>query len=298
MSQPFHLPGAEPHRTTWAVADYDLAATLSCGQAFRWTRDEIGWQGVVAGRWVRLSSHDRILRAEAATSQGSWRWLKDYLQLDVTLEQVLRTFPDDEPMRAAVSACRGLRLLRQEPWECLASFLLSATKQIVQIRAIVEELCQRYGERLQTRPGLGVAFSFPTPERIASLHESNLRACKMGFRAPHLLGAARAVTAGRLDLGRLPSLSLAEAREHLTGLDGVGPKIADCVLLFGCGFPQAFPIDVWVQRALRELYFHNRSVTPQRLNEFAAQHFGAHAGYAQQYLFHSIRMRGEQKLSG
>lgn len=141
------------------------------------------------------------------------------------------------------------------------------------------------------------AFSFPGPERIAALRESELRACKMGFRAPRLLAAARQVASGKLDLESLPKLSLAEAREELLRLAGVGPKIADCVLLFACGFHQAFPVDVWVHRALCESYFRNRKVTPRRLTEFAAAHFGPYAGYAQQYLFHHIRTRGTQKPS-
>ncbi len=298
MARPHHPYGSEELCTSWTVADYDLAKTLDCGQAFRWTRDEFGWQGVVAGQWVHLSSGGSVLRAETAAPQVSWRWLEDYLQLGLPLEHVLQTFPADAPMRAAVAACRGLRLLRQNPWECLASFLLSATKQIVQIRGIVEQLCRLYGRRLPTPAGEGAAFSFPTPERIASLKESDLRACRMGFRAPNLLGAARAVAEGHLDLGKLSALPIEKAREHLMRLDGVGPKIADCVLLFGCGFPRAFPVDVWVRRALCELYFPNQRVSPQPLSEFAAHHFGPHAGYAQQYLFHYIRTRGEQKHSG
>lgn len=298
MTEPSQLPSGGVSRATWAVTDYDLAKTLNCGQAFRWRRDERGWQGVVAGRWVRLSSDGGLLRAETALPQAAWQWLEHYLQLGLDWPRVLRTFPDDAPMRAALAACRGLRLLRQDPWECLASFLLSATKQIVQIQTIIERLCQSYGARLPTPAGSVAAFSFPTPEQIASLCESDLRACKMGFRAPHLLGAARAVAEGRLDLEELPALSLEEAREHLKRLKGVGPKIADCVLLFGCGFPQAFPVDVWINRALRELYFRNRKLTPRQLGAFAAEHFGPHAGYAQQYLFHYMRTRGEQKLSG
>ena len=137
----------------------------------------------------------------------------------------------------------------------------------------------------------GAQFSFPTPERIAAATESELRACKMGFRAPHLLAAARQIADGKFDLNRPCHLPLAVARAELTKLRGVGGKIADCVLLFAYGFDGAFPVDVWVERALRQLYYPRRRVTPKRLRHFAARHFGPHAGYAQQYLFHYIRMK-------
>jgi N-glycosylase/DNA lyase len=217
------------------------------------------------------------------------------------LDAVLKTFPDDAPLRDAVATCRGLRVLRQDPWECLASFILSSTKQIVQIRQIVTLLCERFGDpliRAADRPkGAShsmenhLFYSFPTAERLASVIEADLRSCKMGFRAPHLLAAARRIAEGKFNLERLRHLPLAEARGELMTLRGVGGKIADCVLLFAYGFDGAFPVDVWVERALRELYFPRRRVGDKRLRHFAATHFGPHAGYAQQYLFHYMRTK-------
>jgi N-glycosylase/DNA lyase len=134
-------------------------------------------------------------------------------------------------------------------------------------------------------------YSFPTPQRIAAADEAELRACKMGFRAPHLLAAARQIAEGKFDLEQPRRLPLAEARAELMKLRGVGGKIADCVLLFAYGFDSAFPVDVWVERALRELYFPRRRVGDKRLRHFAAAHFGPHAGYAQQYLFHYMRTK-------
>src|SRR5262245_41358702 len=124
-------------QTLLPVRDYDLAATLTSGQAFRWWLRDDWWEGVVAGRWVRLQSRDSGIAAETAVPQNDWSWLTDYLQTHVDLNSVLLSFPDDEPMRTSVTASRGLRLLRQEPWECLAAFICSSTKQIVQIRQII-----------------------------------------------------------------------------------------------------------------------------------------------------------------
>ena len=271
-------------------SDYDLEATLNCGQAFRWRLTERGWTGVIGTHPVCLRSHGRGIQAETAHPVSEWAWLTEYLQTDLNLQEVLRTFPEDEPMRAALASCRGLRLLRQDPWECLASFILSSTKQIVQIRQIVESLCQRYGEPTPPAgPDFARARTFPSPARLALAGETELRTCKMGFRAPYLLAAAQKVAAGQLDLARLGAQRPESARAQLLQLPGVGPKVADCVLLFAYGFQDAFPLDVWVLRALRQLYFHGRRIEPARLRRFAATHFGPYAGYAQQYLFHYIR---------
>ena len=289
------MTGLETTRI-FALRDYDLAATLTCGQVFRWQWHDPAWVGVVGSRWVRLQAEPGTLGVQTAAPVADWDWLTQYLQLEVDLGGVLRAFPDDAPMRAAVAACRGLRLLRQDPWECLASFILSSTKQIVQIRQIIALLCERYGEPLAVAPGYPPAFAFPSPTRLARATEAELRACKMGFRAPYLLATARQIAGGQLDLARVGGLPIEAARAELMTLPGVGRKIADCVLLFAYGFQSAFPVDVWVMKALRQLYFPRRRVKTERLHRFAAEHFGPRAGYAQQYLFHYMRMAGSNRL--
>jgi N-glycosylase/DNA lyase len=278
-------------QTSFAVRDYGLAATLTSGQAFRWKFVDGAWEGIIGPHFVRLKALDNSLIAETATPVANWSWLREYLQLDVDLEAVLLSFPADEPMRLAAAACRGLRLLRQDPWECLASFILSSTKQIVQIQQIVGLLCQRFGTSLVVPSGHEPVYSFPTPDRLAALTEADLRACKMGFRAPNLLATAHAVAERAIALTSLQTLNLEEARHELLKLPGVGNKIANCVLLFAYGFQGAFPVDVWVLKALRQLYFPKRRPSPRRLREFTATHFGPHAGYAQQYLFHYMRRK-------
>jgi len=277
--------------TTFPGRDYDLAATLTSGQVFRWELRDGGWEAVVKGRWVRLLSQPDGIQAQAAEPLADWRWLADYLQTGVDVEAVAASFPGDAPMRAAVLASRGLRLLRQEPWECLASFILSSTKQIVQIQQIVRQLCERLGDPVAVPPGHEPAFAFPTAARLAQCTEAELRACKMGFRAAYLRATARMVAGGEVDLAGLGSLPIAAARQQLLRLPGVGRKIADCVLLFAFGFERAFPLDVWVMKALRRLYFPRRRVSLARLRQFADTHFGPHGGYAQQYLFCYMRKR-------
>src|ERR1035438_5594435 len=190
------------------VRDYDLAATLDSGQAFRWQSVENSWQGVIGGHSVRLTQLANGIHAETAAPVTDWDFLRQFLQSEMDFSAVLKTFPDDEPMRHAVVRCHGLRLLRQDPWECLASFILSSTKQIVQIRQIVALLCQRYGEPLAVAPACPPAFAFPCPARLARVTEAELRACKMGFRAPYLRATARLVAGGQFDLARVQSLPL------------------------------------------------------------------------------------------
>ena len=290
---PTRADSRDSRATTFLVRDYDLAATLGSGQAFRWRPVGEAWVGVVAGHWVRLQQVGDELHAETVAPQPDWQWLREFLQLDVDLAAVVATFPDDEPMRASVAACRGLRLLRQDPWETLVTFICSSTKQIVQIQQIVALLCERFGERIP-RGGDALVdateFAFPTAARLAACSEAELRACKMGFRAPFVLAAAHAVASDELDLAQLHALPTAEARAALMGLHGVGRKIADCVLLFAYGKQDAFPVDVWVRRALVELYFPRRRPSAKRLERFANTHFGPNAGFAQQYLFHYVRV--------
>ncbi len=274
----------------FAVRDYDLGLTLCSGQAFRWTPQDGGWEGVVHGRWIHLRQPDPLtLEARVAQTETDWSWLTRYLRLNDSLPAMIETWPHDPPLLEAARALPGLRLLRQDPWECLASFILSSTKQIVQIRQMIGLLCARYGTALPTPPDHPPAWSFPQPETLAAASESDLRACRLGFRAPYLQQSARRIARRAPDLAGLATQPLPEGRRRLQELPGVGRKIADCVLLFACGHDAAFPVDVWVLRALRQLYFPRRAPTPARLLAFTETHFGPCAGLAQQYLFEYIR---------
>lgn len=279
--------------------DYDLAATLESGQVFRWSPRGHCWEGVLGTHWIRLWQTENRLHAETATPSEPWDSLLHFLGTTQDLAAIRSTFPDDAPMRDALAACPGLRLLRQDPWECLASFILSSTKQIVQIRQCVSLLCERFGQSVPVPPGIPPAYSFPTAARLAEAEDQELRECKLGFRARYLGGTARRIARGGPVLEDVAGLPTAEGRRLMMEFPGVGRKIADCVLLFAYGRQDAFPVDVWVHRALRQLYFPNRRPSPQMLERFAATHFGPFAGYAQQYLFHYVRTHlGRTAFSG
>lgn len=276
--------------TTFPAAAYDLDATLTSGQAFGWQRAEGAWEGVILGRWVRLEKRGDIIHATAALPVKDWTWLRDYLQIDAPLAEIIATFPDDPFLQTAVQACPGLRLLRQEPWECLASFILSSTKRIAQIMQVCALLRERYGTPVPVPKGVAPAWAFPTAARLAACTEAELRACKMGFRAPYLLAAARQWGRGALAWPQLTQLPLPAAREHLMEIPGVGRKIADCVLLFTGAYPQAFPVDTWIAQVLGAKYFGGKAAPIAHYNLWAPAHFGPNAGYAQQYLFHYARV--------
>jgi N-glycosylase/DNA lyase len=273
---------------SFEVVDYDLDATLDCGQAFRWKKAADGWHGVIAGKWVRLQQQGNRIEAQTCQLQKDWKWLADYLQTDTDLAAVLAAFPPDPCLQAAVNAHRGLRLLRQPAWECLAAFIMSSTKQIVQIRQIIELLCDRFGEPVEGPEETGWR-GFPSASRLAAASEAELRACKMGFRAKYLCAAAKTVARGELALDQLNYAPPEDVRQRLMRLNGVGEKIADCVRLFAYGHEDAFPIDVWVARALRQHYFRGRNIPLPRLRAFAADRWRGCGGYAQQYLFHYVR---------
>ena len=273
------------------ISDFALASTVECGQAFRWSRTADGWfEGVVGRRVIRLRQHPDFVEWESRPRTDK-KAVARYLALDVSLPDILATFPGDPLLRQTVKDHRGLRVIRQEPWECLASFIGSSSKQIVQIRQIVGLLARRFGE-----PVSDTHHSFPTVSTIARVTHQQLWDCKLGFRAKNLLAAARMIDSGKLDLGALPSMEYGQAMEELIRLPGVGEKIANCTLLFACGFNQAFPIDVWIERSLRRIYFGDQPrVTARELRQFARTHFGPYAGWAQQYLFFSERLLGQQR---
>ena len=267
-----------------AAPEFDLALTLGCGQVFHWRRHGSGWLGMIGDAPCYAEQRARTL----LVPRGMEKVAAHYFALDHPLEKMRATFPDDPAMHAAANACRGLRLVRQPHWECIATFITSAQKAVPHIAQISHTLRERYGRAAEWNGER--LFAYPDPAALAALEEKDLRACALGYRAKNLLRTARMIASGEVSLETVASLGDDEAALELQRLAGVGPKVAACALLFGFGRLAAFPIDVWIERILRAIYFaRKRKVTTQRLREFSARHFGAFGGYAQQYLFHHAR---------
>src|SRR6266702_3225063 len=293
--------------TEFPAPDFDLTMTLDSGQVFHWEKVDNGFVGVIGDRAFCVEQRGEMLRAlleggapatpgtRHANGAGSqelappvMQLVTDYFALDHPLAEICASFPDDPVMNAARDFCRGLRIIRQPKWECLATFICSSMKQVAHIRQISLALRKRFGEPRQI--GGGVLHTFPSAQRIARAFEKQLRACALGYRAKHLRATAQLVSSGECNLEAWSALSDAELGKRLSALPGVGAKIANCVMLFGCQRLRAFPIDVWIERVLRQQYFPRRKkIATQRLREFSETYFGEHGGYAQQYLFHHAR---------
>lgn len=260
---------------------FDLQATLECGQVFHWLRQGAGYAGVIDRRPVYVEQRGETLLVTRGTEEAASR----YFALDHPLAEIYASFPGDDAMRGAVEFARGLRVIRQPLWECLATFLTSSMKQVAHIAQMSHAIRRKYGQAVA--PGF---HAYPTAAELASATEEELRACSLGYRAKNLLATARMVAEGALDLEHVRGLESAEALAELCRAPGVGVKVANCVLLFGYEHLGAFPIDVWIERVLREHYFKGRRrVTTARLQEYSRAYFGPYGGYAQQYLFHHAR---------
>ena len=210
---------------------------------------------------------------------GSPARVSRFFSLDVNLAALAREIDQDPIIHEALEAHWGLRLIRQEPWECLASFILSAYNNIVRLTGMLDTLAERYGE----------TGRFPTPERLARVSEKELRGCGLGYRAPYLKAAAQMAASGKADLQKWKTLEDDALREALLEIPGIGEKVVECVMLFGYGRDSAFPVDVWINRAMRRWYFRNRQVPDKKIRVFARKHFGPRCGWAQQYLYHFAR---------
>src|SRR6267378_1470060 len=272
------------------AADFDLAMTLDSGQVFHWEKAGAGFVGTIGDRPVYIEQRGDSL----VVSWEDEKLICNYFALDHPLTEICASFPDDVALNAARKFCRGLRIIRQPKWECLATFICSSMKQVAHIRQISQALRQRFGQRKQICGG--EVFSFPSPDALARATERELRKCGLGYRAKNLLATAKRVASGEADLDSWRALSERQLREQLCKLPGVGMKVANCVMLFAYERIAAFPIDVWIERVLRETYFvGGRKVTSKAMAEFVSNYFGAHGGYAQQYLFHHARMTGKGK---
>jgi N-glycosylase/DNA lyase len=268
---------------------FDLGVSLLCGQAFRWQpMDDGGYRGVVHGTVVDIWQPEAgKLRWESGPKELEPEQVMSYFRLDDDLEAI-RGAISDPSVDGAFRSYPGLRILRQDPWETLISFVISQVSNVPRISRTVETLSMHYGEHL----GDGLSASFPLPDQLARADDNALRLLGLGYRAPHVVHISNAVNDGQLFLEPLRYDSFQEARATLMELPGVGPKVADCTLLFSLDHLEAFPVDRWVIRAVEEWFGVRAGMSQEGIGEWARQRFGAFAGYAGQYLFHARREGG------
>ena len=260
------------------VYDLDLAQTLDCGQSFRWTEHEDGsFSGIAFGKFVTVRLENNTLYIENTNKKNFEKIWYDYFDLSLDYGKIRNEISMLHPVLCeAAKYAPGIRILRQEPYEALCTFIISQNNNIKRIKGIVQRLCEYFGEKIEG------GYAFPTAEKMAQLTPDDLAPLRAGFRNRYLIDASQKVASGAVDLEKCRYCDYDEARAELMKITGVGVKVADCTLLFGLHRIEAFPVDVWMKRAMEKLFPNMKP-----------EDFGEYAGIAQQYIFHYSRMHPE-----
>ena len=277
---------------------FNLELTLCCGQAFRWEKLGEWWYGVIRDKVLKVRQNGTTLEFKNASVD----FVKEYFGLKDDLPLILSEIAKDKYIKEVVKALKGLRILRQDPWECLISYMCATYKNIPAIKHMLFNLSRKFG-----KPAVldGYTFyTFPTAEKLAEASLKELAECGLGYRAEYIFEAAKKVSSGEFEVESLKNESYEKARNTLLTLKGVGLKVADCVSLFALEKLEAFPVDVWIKRVILKHYANHfekefiekvslkKSLTKadyEKLSLFGRQHFGKYAGYAQEYLYHFER---------
>jgi N-glycosylase/DNA lyase len=280
---------------------FNLDVTLCCGQAFRWFKRGGWWYGIVGEKAFKIRQNCGRLEFENVDEN----FAKNYFGLNDNLPMIYRKICKDEHMENAIKTSKGLRIIRQEPWECLISYICATYKNIPAIMRMLEALSRKFGE--EVRFDRMKFYTFPTRERIAKASVKELLECGIGYRAKYVHETAKIMCENDFDFKQLKEVSYERAKSELLRFPGVGCKVADCVLLFALEKFEAFPVDVWMRRAILKFYAQHfpidfvaklsskSSLTSSEynaLNLFGRTYFGDYAGYAQEYLYHYVRTQG------
>ena len=262
------------------INDFNLDHSLSCGQVFRWEKKD-WWTGIVNGVIVRAKQEDGELIVESSFHK---ELIIDYFRLDDDIRQIYASIGRDEKIVSLINKYRGLRLIRQDPWECLVTYMCSSNNTIRNITNSIRRMCECFGNEIEKG-----FYSFPTSQALSCAPLCDMSQCRLGFRAPRVLKIANIVAKGEFDLYGIKDLSYRKGREELLKIEGVGNKIADCVLLFAFGKLESFPVDTHIEQIMERYYGFNfkgpKSKKRDEMAEFARNYFGKYCGYAQEYLY-------------
>lgn len=248
---------------------FDIPLCLDCGQAFRWKKNENEiWEGIVCGKFLSVKQEkNKITFFNTTEEDFNNLWIK-YFDLERDYEEILSSY-DEENLIIACKTYPGIRILKQDEWEAICSFIISANNNIPRIKGIIERLCENFGDKIDG------GYTFPSPEKLATLEIEDLAVIRSGFRAKYIIDAARKISSREVNIEEIKTMDFEYAKNELLKIKGVGEKVAQCALLYGFGRMEAFPVDVWVKRIVAELY-------PDGLPECIK----GTEGIAQQYLFH------------
>lgn len=261
------------------IKDFIPEHTFDCGQCFRWKKQpDGGYIGVAGGQVARIKADGESVTIDGITEKDYENFWKYYLDADRDYSEIKNAVSTNDIMKSAVSFGGGIRILRQEFFETLISFIISQRSSIPKIKSSVEKMCSLWGNKIIFEGK--VYYTFPSPEKIASLTEEDVRSVGVGYRAPYIIKAAQAVLNGDIKEEDLLNLDTYSARKKLLTLYGVGDKVCDCVLLFSLGKYDLFPADVWIKRVMEE------SFNTKDAKNIGESLFGSYSGFAQQYLFY------------
>ena len=281
------------------VKDFHLDHTFDNGQCFRWNKEADGsYTGVAFGKVANINSEgDTVILNNVSLKDYNEIW-KNYLDLDRDYGAIKNMLSQNDPaMSKAISYGSGMRILQQEKWETLISFIISQNNNIPRIKKCVEGLCTNHGSPLGMYLGK-TYFGFPQPEALEQLSVQELDTCRLGYRAKYIIETAKRIAADRGQLlESLGKATVKEANEYLLSLSGVGPKVANCIMLFSMGKYDSFPLDVWIKRVMNQVY-HIEEGNVKKMQDYAEEHFGGYGGIAQQYLFYYAREINKSKDVG
>lgn len=272
---------------SFRVDNFNLEQTFECGQCFRW--DAVGkdhYIGVVKNKVLEIRQDGEVIQFINAKKDDLLKIWIDYFDLRRDYGSLIGKVSCEEVMLEATNFGTGIHLLCQDEWETLLSFIISANNNIPRIKKIIQSFCELFGEQIDYDGK--VYYSFPTPERLQGITIKDLSEIKSGYRSNYIVDAVMQITSGTVDLYHLKNLETEQARKELLKIKGVGPKVADCILLFAMGKYDCYPMDVWIKK-VTESYYFQREATPKEIQELAKTRWGDLAGFAQQYLFYYAR---------
>lgn len=269
------------------MQDFDLEQTFMCGQCFRWNKTaENAFAGVAYGKVLKISISDGVFVFHQTTREDYYNIWEKYFDLPRNYGEIKKNLAVDEIMEKAIGAGSGIRILRQDIWETIVSFIISASNNIPRIKKIITALCENFGEPLSD--GL---YSFPSPDSLRGITVEDLAPIRAGFRAKYIVDAVSKITSGEIDIDALDSMDTQAAKKELLKINGIGNKVADCILLFSLGRMEVFPVDVWINNTMCKLYPH-KCTSLASVRTAGPEIFGDYCGIAQQYLFYYARENG------
>ncbi len=267
---------------------FNLKYTLECGQCFRWKNNNDYYVGVIKDRVIKIRQDGDYIYVRSNEQKDLEKVVKEYFELEKDYGSIEKRIASlDDYVKKALKNTSGMRHLKQDFFETIISYIISANNNIPRISKSVNEISKRYGKKIEFDDE--EYYLFPTPEQLKDVTIDDYRACGVGFRDKYIYNTVKRINNKEIDLVKMQDMDTPSLRKELLSLMGIGPKVADCILLFSCGRQEVFPIDVWVERVMKKLYFNDKNISKKEILKYASDNFGNDAGIVQQHLFYNIR---------